>query len=80
MILNGAVSGEELRRDVVLVDMIIRSRKRVSPVAKGANPDFGGVIDAGVGVPNGAALGAVHRLVSEDRKLAEGRQRSAHYR
>lgn len=71
MILNSAVSGEKLRRDIVLVDMRIRSRKRVFPVAKGANPDFGGVIDAGVGVPNGAALGAIHRLVREDRQLAE---------
>ena len=64
MILNGAVSGEELRGEVVLVDMIVRSRERVSPVAEGANPDFGGVIDAGVGVPDRGALGAVDRVVS----------------
>lgn len=44
--------------------MIVGSRKGVSTVAEGANPDFGGVIDAGVGVPNGAALGAVDGVVS----------------
>lgn len=80
MILNGAVSGKEFRWDIILVDMIIRSRERISPVTERANPDFRGVIDTGIGIPNRAALGAVDRLVSEDRKLAEGHQRSAHYR
>lgn len=79
MILNGVVGGKKLGGDIVLVDMSVGSRKRVFPVAKGANPDFGGVIDAGVGVPNDAALGAIHRLVIEDRQLAERHQRSAHY-
>lgn len=73
MIFNGAVSREKLRRNIALIDMSIRFRKGVFPVAKGANPDLGGIIDPGVGVQYSGALGAIDRVIGEDRKVGKWR-------
>lgn len=65
-VLYGGVSGEKLRGEVGFGNGGVRARKRVSAVTERARPDAGSVVDAGVGVQNGAAFGADERVVGED--------------
>lgn len=45
-------------------------------VAEGADPDGGAVVDAGVGVKDGAAAGADLGIVVEDGEVGEREERS----
>lgn len=79
MVLDGAVSGEQLRWKIVLSDATIGTRKRVLLVTKGADPDARLVLHAGVGVQDGAAPTADERVVLQQRKLARLHQGGTHY-
>lgn len=71
MILHSAISGKKLSWDTVLINSKIRFWKRVSSIAKGAKPDSTLVIDPGIRVQNGAALGANQRVIGKYRELTE---------
>lgn len=68
-VLDGAVSGEELGGEIGVADVGVGVGEGVLVEAQGAKPDAGGVLDARVGVQNGAALGAGDGVVGEEREL-----------
>lgn len=73
-VLDDAVGGEELGGEVGLADAGVGGGEGVLAMAEGAEPEARGVLDPGVGVQNGAALGAEEWLVREDRELRLGHQ------
>lgn len=77
-VLDGAVSRKKLGGEVGLADVGVRVREGVLVVAEGAEPDARRVIDAGVGVQNGAASEASDGVVGEYRELGLLHQRRAH--
>mmetsp|Transcript_470 Transcript_470/g.1094 ORF Transcript_470/g.1094 Transcript_470/m.1094 type:complete len:714 (+) Transcript_470:262-2403(+) len=70
-VLHGAIVGEQLRGQVVLVDGGVVRGEVVARVAEGADPDLGGEVHARVRVQHGAAALAGHRLVGHHRQVRQ---------
>lgn len=78
LVFDSAVSGEKLSGEIVVADAGIGSGKGILERTKGADPDGGAVIDAGVGVENGAAAGAEERVVGEQGEIVDLQEWGVH--
>lgn len=72
------MSGEELSGEIVLADGEVGFGEEVAVEAEGAKPDLGLVIDASVGVQNGAAFEADDGVVGENWEVGGVHQWRAH--
>lgn len=78
VVLDGTVRGEELRGEAVLPDAGVGTREGVLPLAERADPDGRAIINAGVGIDDGATIRAVEGIVGQQGDVRERAQRSVH--